>query len=86
MAIHDGVDVVSLSISRPPGDYFNDAMAIGSFYAVKHRIVVVASVGNSGPQPRSVTNVAPWILTVGASTIDRELQANVHLKNSSVLK
>ncbi|KAL8461743.1 hypothetical protein ACS0TY_033010 [Phlomoides rotata] len=87
MAIHDGVDVVSLSLGGPPSDYFLDASAIGSFHAaVKHGIVVIASAGNSGPQPGSVSNVAPWILTVGASTIDRELQANVHLKNGPLLK
>uniref|UniRef100_A0A0D3ESY9 Subtilisin-like protease n=1 Tax=Oryza barthii TaxID=65489 RepID=A0A0D3ESY9_9ORYZ len=40
-------------------------------------VTVVCSASNSGPQPGSVTNVAPWILTVGASTMDRDFPAYV---------
>ncbi|KAJ4829925.1 hypothetical protein Tsubulata_012117 [Turnera subulata] len=85
-AIHDGVDVISLSVGGDPGDYFNDGIAIGSFHAVKHGIVVVSSAGNDGPSPGTVSNVAPWILTVGASTIDRDFQAIVQLHNGKQLK
>ncbi|MCI10184.1 subtilisin-like protease-like, partial [Trifolium medium] len=35
---------------------------------------------------RSVTNDAPWILTVGATTIDRGLQSNIVLGNKKVVK
>ncbi|KAG5609281.1 hypothetical protein H5410_020562 [Solanum commersonii] len=42
-AIHDGVDVISISVGGTPCDYLNDGLAIGSFHAVKHGIVVVAS-------------------------------------------
>ncbi|CAN8267042.1 unnamed protein product [Cochlearia groenlandica] len=80
MAIHDGVDVLSLSIGSKPGDYFKDGIAIGSFHAVKHGITVVCSAGNSPPLA-TVTNVAPWILTVAASTLDREFQSFVQLAN-----
>ncbi|KAJ4847151.1 hypothetical protein Tsubulata_033680 [Turnera subulata] len=85
-AIHDGVDVISLSVGGDPADYFNDGIAIGSFHAVKHGIVVVSSAGNSGPSPGTVSNVAPWMLTVGASTIDRDFQAIVQLQNGKQLK
>lgn len=81
MAIHDGVDVLSISLGGDPGDYFSDGLAIGSFHAVKHGITVVCSAGNSGPAPASVSNVAPWILTVAASTLDREFQSFVQLAN-----
>ncbi|RVW78858.1 Subtilisin-like protease SBT1.6 [Vitis vinifera] len=34
----------------PQGDYFNDAISLGSFHAASHGVVVVASVGNEGSQ------------------------------------
>ncbi|XP_073144605.1 subtilisin-like protease SBT5.4 [Henckelia pumila] len=86
MAIQDGVDVLSVSLGGSPVEYLADGIAIASFHAVKNGIVVVASAGNSGPAPGSVSNVAPWIITVGASTIDREFQAYVVLQNGMRLK
>ncbi|KAI3456612.1 hypothetical protein Pfo_013275 [Paulownia fortunei] len=86
VAIHDGVDVLSVSLGGDPVDYFNDGIAIASFHAVKNGVVVIASAGNSGPVPASVSNVAPWIITVGASTVDRQFQANVELQNGSILQ
>ncbi|XP_010538433.1 PREDICTED: subtilisin-like protease SBT5.4 [Tarenaya hassleriana] len=86
MAIHDGVDVLSISLGGDPADYFNDGLAIGSFHAVKHGITVVCSAGNSGPAPSTVSNVAPWILTVAASTLDRKFQSSVELANGRRFK
>lgn len=83
-AIHDGVDVISLSVGGGPQNYFDDGIAISSFHAVLNGVVVVASAGNDGPFPSTVANSAPWILTVGASTIDRSFESNVHLRNGSV--
>jgi subtilisin family serine protease len=71
-AIHDGVHVLSLSLGGEPGDYFNDGIAIGSFHAVRRSVTVVCSAGNAGPGLGTVSNVAPWIFTAGASTMDRE--------------
>ncbi|KDP29034.1 hypothetical protein JCGZ_16423 [Jatropha curcas] len=85
-AIHDGVDVLSVSLGGDQTDYFNDGIAIGSFHAVKKGIVVVVSAGNSGPEPGTVSNVAPWMITVGASTIDRKIQTIVELGNGHHLK
>ncbi|KAH6833567.1 Subtilase family protein [Perilla frutescens var. hirtella] len=84
-AVGDGVDVISFSVGGDPSDYMIDGIAIGSFHAVRNGIVVVASAGNEGPAPGTVTNVAPWIFTVGASTTDRRFEANVQLKNGSLL-
>ncbi|KAL5972353.1 hypothetical protein ACLOJK_041607 [Asimina triloba] len=82
LAIHDGVDVLSVSLGGDPStDYFNDGVAIGSFHAVEHGIVVICSAGNSGPTPATVSNTAPWILTVGASTMDREFPSYANLGN-----
>ncbi|KAK2984259.1 hypothetical protein RJ640_010218, partial [Escallonia rubra] len=86
MALHDGVDVISLSLGGDPSSYFEDGLAIGAFHAVKNGVVVVCSAGNSGPAEGTVSNVAPWITTVGASTIDREFQAFVELHNGQRLK
>lgn len=79
MAIHDGVDVLSLSLGGSPMDYFEDGLSIGAFHAVNKGITVLCSAGNSGPTPGTVSNVAPWILTVGASTLDREFDTVVQL-------
>ncbi|POO02855.1 Subtilase [Trema orientale] len=86
-AISDGVDVLSVSLGDDYGrEFFKDGVAIGAFHAVKNGIVVVAGAGNSGPRPGTVTNVAPWIITVGASTIDREFTSYVALGNRKHLK
>ncbi|XP_062223789.1 subtilisin-like protease SBT5.3 isoform X2 [Phragmites australis] len=76
-AIHDGVHVLSLSLGGDPSDYFNDGIAIGSFHAVRRGIPVVCSAGNSGPGLGTVSNVAPWIFTTGASTMDREFPSYI---------
>ncbi|KAI3738617.1 hypothetical protein L2E82_28654 [Cichorium intybus] len=85
-AIHDGVDVISMSLG-PAGQriYFEDAISIGSFHAFQKGIVVCASAGNRF-SPGTTTNGAPWILTVGASTIDREFPTNMLLGNMKQLK
>jgi subtilisin family serine protease len=88
-AIADGVDVLSLSLGAPSVleiGLESDPIAIGSFHAVDHGIVVVCSAGNDGPSSSSVVNVAPWILTVAASTIDRDFQSNVVLGGNKVIK
>ncbi|XP_042445560.1 subtilisin-like protease SBT5.3 [Zingiber officinale] len=85
-AIHDGVHVLSVSLGSGPTDYFKDGVAIGSFHAVKNGITVVCSGGNSGPAPGSVSNTAPWIITVAASTMDREFPAYVSLSNNNQIK
>lgn len=85
-AIHDGVDVISVSLGGTSVDYMDDALAIASFHALKKGISVVFSAGNDGPGPGSVTNIAPWVITVGASTIDREFQSFVEIASGLHLK
>lgn len=84
-AIEDGVDIISLSLGPPPTSYFSDVISIGSFHAFKKGILVSASAGNSGT-PGTACNIPPWILTVAASSTDRELNSNVRLGSSKVLK
>ncbi|KAH7436634.1 hypothetical protein KP509_05G028800 [Ceratopteris richardii] len=82
-AISDGVDIISLSVGGSVLPYFLDPIAIGSFGAMENGILVSASAGNAGPSPQSVGNVAPWLLTVGASTLDRSFPAAVKLANDA---
>ncbi|KAL6840507.1 hypothetical protein ACP4OV_030317 [Aristida adscensionis] len=83
-AVEDGVDVLSLSLGSDASDYVADPIAIGAFYAVQKGVTVVCAAGNSGPQPSTVTNVAPWILTVGASTMDRDFPADVRFGGNTI--
>ncbi|KAL5730035.1 hypothetical protein ACHQM5_002911 [Ranunculus cassubicifolius] len=79
-AIHDGVDILSISIgSSGASDYFGDPIAIGAFHATKKGILTLCSAGNDGPYAYSVTNIAPWIMNVGASGIDRQFRTEVGL-------
>ena len=85
-AISDGVDVLSVSLGGDPTEFFEDGISIGAFHAVKNGIVVVTSAGNSGPLPGTLENVAPWMVTVGASTIDRDFTSYVALGNKMHVK
>ncbi|KAK7283262.1 hypothetical protein RIF29_12667 [Crotalaria pallida] len=80
-AIEDGVDILSMSIGGGTVDYYRDVVAIGTFAATTHGILVSNSAGNSGPSQGTLSNVAPWITTVGAGTIDRDFPAYVTLGN-----
>ncbi|CAN1257235.1 unnamed protein product [Linum perenne] len=83
-AIADGVDLISVSIGRSIAvDYFKDTLAIGSYHAMKKGILTSFAAGNSGPQPSTVTNVAPWVLSVAATTIDRKYVTKVKLGNGN---
>ncbi|KHN39620.1 Subtilisin-like protease, partial [Glycine soja] len=64
--------------------YYRDSIAVGAFGAAKHNVLVSCSAGNSGPGPSTAVNIAPWILTVGASTVDREFPADVILGDGRV--
>ncbi|KAF1890182.1 hypothetical protein Lal_00025515 [Lupinus albus] len=78
-AIHDGVDVISISIGGGNANYVQDSIAIGAFHAMRKGIITVASAGNDGPNMASVTNNAPWIVTVAASGIDRDFKSTIEL-------
>ncbi|CAI9760821.1 unnamed protein product [Fraxinus pennsylvanica] len=80
-AIADGVDIISLSLGGYPRDFFEDPIAIGSFHAMKKGILTSCAAGNDGPVLSTVGNVAPWILTVAASSIDRRYETPVTLGN-----
>nr|CAB3455942.1 unnamed protein product [Digitaria exilis] len=85
-AIADGVDVISMSIgSFDPSPYFEDAAAIGSFHAMRRGVLTSAGAGNAGVDGGNVCNVAPWMLSVAASSTDRQLVDKIVLGNGKTI-
>ncbi|KAL6657721.1 hypothetical protein ACP70R_005501 [Stipagrostis hirtigluma subsp. patula] len=85
-AAKDGVDIISMSLgsyTQPP--FHEDAVAVATFGAARKGIFVVMAGGNDGPGASTVGNVAPWMTTVGAATVDRLFPANLTLGNGVVL-
>ncbi|KAF8030855.1 hypothetical protein BT93_D0135 [Corymbia citriodora subsp. variegata] len=81
-AIEDGVDVLSVSFGyRVPAQFPSDPIAMGAFAATRKGIFVSCSAGNNGPSSNTLTNGAPWVLTVGASSTDRTIKATARLGN-----
>ncbi|KAL0738359.1 hypothetical protein Bca4012_014569 [Brassica carinata] len=80
-AIEDKVNVLSISLGLGVLNYDQDGIAIGALAAVERGIFVSASAGNSGPKESTLMNVAPWITTVGAGTVDRDFPATALLGN-----
>lgn len=78
-AVADGVNVLSISLGGGVSSYYRDSLSIAAFGAMEMGIFVSCSAGNGGPGPASLTNVSPWITTVGASTMDRDFPAIVNL-------
>ena len=78
-AMEDGVNILSMSIGGGLTDYAGDSISIGAFRAMEQGILVSCSAGNGGPASGSLSNVAPWITTVGAGTLDRDFPAFVML-------
>lgn len=84
-AVADGADVISLSVGSGPTPYHRDPIAIAAFGAAARGVLVSASAGNDGPGEMTVTNIAPWIATVGAGSIDRDFPADVILGDGTVI-
>ncbi|KAL4572307.1 hypothetical protein LXL04_019079 [Taraxacum kok-saghyz] len=83
-AIEDGVDVLSISIGGGYRQLYENILDIATFAAMEKGIFVSCSAGNSGPSEATLANEAPWILTVGASTIDRRIRTTVFLGNKKL--
>ncbi|TKW17221.1 hypothetical protein SEVIR_5G352000v4 [Setaria viridis] len=77
-AIHDGVDILSLSLVV-------DEDSFGALHAIQNGITVVYAGGNSGPRSQVLFNTAPWVITVAASKIDRSFPTTITLGNKKKL-
>ncbi|OMO56560.1 hypothetical protein COLO4_35608 [Corchorus olitorius] len=86
-AIADGVDVISISIGGIfPREFHKDPIAIGAFHAMAKGIITLNSCGNNGLAGlQTVTSVAPWMVSVAASTIDRSFIDKVILGDGKTL-
>ncbi|WJZ89456.1 hypothetical protein VitviT2T_008677 [Vitis vinifera] len=86
-AISDGVDIITVSLGPASGATPLDAdpIAIGAFHAMVKGILTLNSAGNSGPSPGSVGSVAPWMVSVAASTTDRAFVTKVVLGDGKII-
>ncbi|GLU11526.1 hypothetical protein SLE2022_282650 [Rubroshorea leprosula] len=87
-AIADGVDLITISIGGEfPIDFNVDPIAIGAFHAMKKGILTVQAAGNTGSYQKfmSTSSSAPWVLSVAASSIDRQFISEVVLGNGKTL-
>ncbi|KAF5954466.1 hypothetical protein HYC85_007322 [Camellia sinensis] len=80
-AMENDVNILSLSIGAQSVHFYQDNIVKGAFSAIQKGILVSYSAGNDGPLHGTLSNEAPWILTVGASTIDRSIRATTVLGN-----
>ncbi|CAL8160783.1 unnamed protein product [Prunus armeniaca] len=85
-ATADGVDIITISVSFTAiRDFDEDPIAIGAFHAMEKGILTSNSAGNNGPSGATVSSVAPWMLTVAASSMDRRIIDKVVLGDGRTL-
>ncbi|XVF55683.1 hypothetical protein PTKIN_Ptkin06aG0056500 [Pterospermum kingtungense] len=83
-AIHDGVDMISLSIGGASREFFHDPIAIGAFHAMRKGILTSCAGGNQGPSIGTIQNASPWVLTVAATSIDRQFTSIIKLGDGTI--
>ena len=85
-AIADGVAIITISIGSGMAIGFDrDTIAIGAFHAMEKGILTLNSAGNSVPSLGTVTSLAPWMMTVAASSTDRRIIDKVVLGNGTTI-
>ncbi len=72
MILPNGIAAINYSISGGSNP-FNDPVELAFLSATSAGIFVSASAGNSGPGAGTVAHLSPWVMTVAASTHNRQL-------------
>ncbi|MQM06575.1 hypothetical protein Taro_039402 [Colocasia esculenta] len=85
-AVADGVDVITLSLQMDEDvPLYQNPVAIAAFSAVEKGVFVTTAAGNRGFPYKSVYFGVPWALTVGESTIDRQLSGTLVLGDGTTI-
>ncbi|XP_071731114.1 cucumisin-like [Rutidosis leptorrhynchoides] len=85
-AIADGVDIITISVGgKFAREFITHGSAIGSFHAMKNGILTVQSAGNDGPRLQTTSSIAPWVLSVAASSINPQIITRVRLGNGRII-
>ncbi|KAK9002462.1 hypothetical protein V6N11_025140 [Hibiscus sabdariffa] len=89
-AVHDGVDILSLSVgpNSPPTTTkttFLNPFDATLLAAVKAGVFVAQAAGNGGPFPKTLVSYSPWITSVAAAIDDRRYKNHLTLGNGKVL-
>ncbi|VVB14181.1 unnamed protein product [Arabis nemorensis] len=85
-AIADGVDLMSLSLAKSipvlTETSKQNGISYGAFHAISKGIPVLCAGGNYGPSAYTISNIAPWIITVAATSLDRWFPTPLTLDNN----
>ncbi|KAF5725950.1 Subtilisin-like serine protease 3 isoform 1 [Tripterygium wilfordii] len=89
-AVHDGVDILSLSVgpNSPPTTTkttFLNPFDATLLAAVKAGVFVAQAAGNGGPFPKTLVSYSPWIASVAAAIDDRRYKNHFTLGNGKIL-
>ena len=85
-AVSDGVDVINYSVSGS-SQYVVDSIELAFLDAASAGVFVAASAGNSGDTvgAGSVAHNSPWVMTVAASTHDRDTSKYADLGGEDIV-
>ncbi|GMH23732.1 hypothetical protein Nepgr_025575 [Nepenthes gracilis] len=89
-AVHDGVDIINLSVgpNNPPAatkTTFLNPFDASLLSAVKAGVFVAQAAGNGGPFPKTLLSYSPWITSVAAAMDDRRYKNHLFLGNGKIL-
>ncbi|KAK9269007.1 hypothetical protein L1049_000775 [Liquidambar formosana] len=89
-AVHDGVDILNLSVgpNSPPATTkttFLNPFDASLLSAVKAGVFVAQAAGNGGPFPKTLVSYSPWIASVAAAIDDRRYKNHLTLGNGKIL-
>ncbi|XP_021275889.1 subtilisin-like protease SBT2.5 [Herrania umbratica] len=89
-AVHDGVDILSLSVGPNSPQSTSKATFLNPFdatllAAVKAGVFVAQAAGNGGPFPKTLVSYSPWIASVAAAIDDRRYKNHLNLGNGKIL-